>query len=289
MLTASCLKMLKSGRYDFVLLSDLSAVGIVRRQYSVKMEKDLLLDGLKVRIEVTGEGRPLILMHGWGCNHTTVKSIAATAAQTHTVYNIDFPGFGDSQEPTEVWGVERYTRLIEELVAKESLESPVLIGHSFGGRVAILYSSRNKVDKVILVDAAGIKPKRSLKYYLKVYSFKVGKRFWELLLGKERAQKRIDEMRAKRGSSDYAGASPMMRRILSKVVNEDLTELLSMISAPTLLIWGEDDTATPLSDAKKMSRLIPDAGLVSFPGCGHYSFLDNPIQFRAVLSSFLKS
>lgn len=267
----------------------MSAVGIVRRQYSVKMEKDLLLDGLKVRMEVTGEGRPLILMHGWGCNHTTVKSIAATAAQTHTVYNIDFPGFGDSQEPTEVWGVERYTRLIEELVAKERLESPVLIGHSFGGRVAILYSSRNQVDKIVLVDAAGIKPKRSLKYYFKVYSFKAGKRFWELLLGKEKAQKRIDEMRAKRGSSDYAGASPMMRRILSKVVNEDLTERLPMISAPTLLIWGEDDTATPLSDAKKMSRLIPDAGLVSFPGCGHYSFLDNPIQFRAVLSSFLKS
>lgn len=253
------------------------------------MEKDLVLDGLRVRIEVTGEGRPLILMHGWGCNHTTVRSIASTAAQTHTVYNIDFPGFGDSQEPTDVWGVERYTRLVEELVAQEGLDSPVLIGHSFGGRVAILYSSRNKVDKVVLVDAAGIKPKRSLKYYFKVYTFKAGKRFWEILLGKEKAQKRIDQMRAKRGSSDYAGASPMMRRILSKVVNEDLTDRLQMISAPTLLIWGENDTATPLADAKKMSRLIPDAGLVSFPGCGHYSFLDNPIQFRAVLSSFLKS
>lgn len=253
------------------------------------MEKDLVLDGLKVRIEVTGEGRPLILMHGWGCNHTTVRSIASTAAQTHTVYNIDFPGFGDSQEPTDVWGVERYTRLVEELVAQEGLDSPVLIGHSFGGRVAILYSSRNKVDKVVLVDAAGIKPKRSLKYYFKVYTFKAGKRFWEILLGKEKAQKRIDQMRAKRGSSDYAGASPMMRRILSKVVNEDLTDRLQMISAPTLLIWGENDTATPIADAKKMLRLIPDAGLVSFPGCGHYSFLDNPIQFRAVLSSFLKS
>ncbi len=253
------------------------------------MEKNIELDGLSVRMEVTGEGRPLILMHGWGCDHTTVRSIAATAAQTHTVYNIDFPGFGGSQEPSEVWGVERYTRMVEELARKENLESPVLVGHSFGGRVAILYASRNKADKVVLVDAAGIKPKRSLKYYLKVYSFKAGKRFWELLLGKEKAGARIDAMRARRGSSDYAGASPMMRRILSKVVNEDLTDRLPLISAPTLLIWGETDTATPLSDAKKMARLIPDAGLVSFPGCGHYSFLDNPVQFRAVLSSFLKS
>ena len=253
------------------------------------MEKEIELEGLRVRMEVTGEGRPLILMHGWGCDHTTVRSIAATAAQTHTVYNMDFPGFGGSQEPAEVWGVELYTRLIEDLVRKEGLERPVLIGHSFGGRVSILYASRNEVDKVVLVDAAGIKPKRSLKYYLKVYSFKAGKRFWELLLGKEKAQERVDRMRAKRGSSDYAGASPMMRRILSKVVNVDLTDRLPLISAPTLLIWGENDTATPIADAKKMSRLIPGSGLVSFPGCGHYSFLDNPIQFRAVLSSFLKS
>ncbi|MDE5979926.1 MAG: alpha/beta hydrolase, partial [Muribaculaceae bacterium] len=152
-----------------------------------------------------------------------------------------------------------------------------------------LYASRNDVDKVVLVDAAGIKPRRSLKYYLKVYSFKAGKRFWEILLGKDKAQERVDRMRAKRGSSDYAGASPMMRRILSKVVNEDLTDRLPLISVPTLLIWGENDTATPLADAKKMSRLIPDAGLVSFPGCGHYSFLDKPVQVRAGLSSFLKS
>ncbi len=253
------------------------------------MEKEIELEGVRVAMEVTGSGRPLILMHGWGCDHSTVRSIAATAALTHTVYNIDFPGFGASEEPAEVWGVERYTRLIEALVKSEKLESPVLVGHSFGGRVAILFASRNKADKVILVDAAGIKPRRTLKYYLKVYSFKAGKKFWELILGKEKAQARIDRMRARRGSSDYAGASPMMRRILSKVVNEDLTDRLPLISAPALLIWGENDTATPLSDAKKMARLIPDSGLVSFPGCGHYSFLDNPAQFRAVLSSFLKS
>lgn len=253
------------------------------------MEKDIELSGLKVRMEVTGQGAPLILMHGWGCNHTTVRSIASTAALTHTVYNIDFPGFGGSQEPPEVWGVEDYTRLIEELVQKEALDAPVLVGHSFGGRVAILYTSRNPVDKVVLVDAAGIKPRRSLNYYIKVYSFKAGKKFWQLVLGKEKAEKRIDKMRARRGSSDYAGASPRMRAILSKVVNEDLKDRLPLIKAPTLLIWGEDDKATPLADAKLMNRLLPDSGLVSFPGCGHYSFLDNPGQFRAVLSSFLKS
>ena len=78
-----------------------------------------------------------------------------------------------------------------------------------------------------------------------------------------------------------------MRATMSRLVNTDLRPVMPDISCPTLLIWGSNDTATPLSDAKQMEKLIPDAGLVAFPGCGHYSFLDNPVQFAAVLNSFL--
>ncbi len=252
------------------------------------MEKNITINGLNFHYTVEGSGSPVVLMHGWGCNLTTLASIENVAKENHTVYNIDFPGFGSSQEPSEVWGVEEYTQLIEEFVRLEKIENPILLGHSFGGRVGILYSSHNEVKKLILVDAAGVKPRRSLKYYFKVYTYKMGKRLMPLIYGKDGAQKRIEEMRAKRGSSDYNNASPMMRAILSKVVNEDLKHCMPKIKAPTLLIWGENDTATPLRDAQIMEKLIPDAGLVSFPGCGHYSFLDNPIQFAAVLRSFLK-
>lgn len=253
------------------------------------MDRDTRLEGLNLHYTDSEKGeKTVILMHGWGCDHTTVASIERVASSCgYRVVNVDFPGFGDSQEPTDVWGVEDYTRQIEALTKELGIKSPILLGHSFGGRVGILYASRNQVEKLILVDAAGIKPKRSLKYYWKVYSFKAVKRLMYLFLGKDAAEKRLDAKRAKAGSSDYANASPMMRRILSKVVNEDLTDRLHLIKAPTLLIWGENDTATPLSDAQKMEKLIPDAGLVSFPGCGHYSFLDNPIQFAAVLRSFL--
>ena len=253
------------------------------------MEKNITIKGLRFHYTVEGEGNPMILMHGWGCNLKTLASIEKVAKENHTVYNVDFPGFGESQEPAEVWGVEEYTQAIEELVRTEGIESPILLGHSFGGRVGILYASRNSVEKLILVDAAGVKPRRSMKYYVKVYSYKAMKRLMPLIFGKEGARKRMDAYRAKVGSSDYNGASEMMRRILSKVVNEDLKHRMPLIKVPTLLIWGENDTATPLSDAKTMERLIPDAGLVSFPGCGHYSFLDNPYQFAAVLRSFLKS
>lgn len=254
------------------------------------MDKEIIFDERRFHFTDNGDGTAtIVLMHGWGCDHSTLASVERTAlACGYRVINVDFPGFGQSEEPEEVWGVEQYTRLIEHLIDSLSLKTPpVLLGHSFGGRVGILYSSRNPVEKLILVDAAGIKPKRTFRYYWKIYTFKTLKRLTYLIFGHDEAERRLDKRRAKAGSSDYAGASPMMRRILSKVVNEDLSDRLPMIKAPTLLIWGENDTATPISDARKMEKHIPGAALVSFAGCGHYSFLDNPGQFAAVLRSFL--
>lgn len=253
------------------------------------MDKYIEIDGQRVHYQETGSGKPILIMHGWGCNVQTVASIAATASRTNKVYNIDMPGFGLSPEPDGVWGVEEYTGLIEKFTRKLGLTRPSLLGHSFGGRVGILYSSRNDVDKLILVDAAGIKPRRKLSYYIKVYSFKAGKFLANTFLPKEKAKETIDRWRNSRASADYMSASPLMKAILSKVVNEDLKHVMPSIKAPTLLIWGENDTATPMSDANTMNSLIKGSGLVSFPGCGHYSFLDNPIQFSAVLTSFLTS
>lgn len=255
------------------------------------MENELKIDDITLHYTVSGDPNApvIILLHGWGCQGSTLASIEKVAAEKCRVYALDFPGFGKSTEPPTVWGVDDYTRMLEKFVRAENISNPALLGHSFGGRVGIVYSSRNQVSKLILVDAAGIKPRRSLKYYYKVYTYKLGCRMMRIMLGKEKARQRIEAMRAARGSSDYNNATPMMRRILSRIVNEDLKHLMPQIKAPTLLIWGENDTATPLADAKTMERLIPDAGLVSFPGCGHYSFLDNPSQFSAVLRSFLNS
>ena len=251
------------------------------------MEKTINIRGTQLIYTVEGEGMPVILMHGWGCNHSTLKSIEAQLTPGFKVYNVDFPGFGGSNEPSAVWGVEEYTSVIEDFARQEHIESPILLGHSFGGRVGILFASRNKVHKLILVDAAGVKPRRSLRYYYKVYSYKAIKHALLFFLGKKRGETALNSYRAKVGSSDYSNASPMMRAILSKVVNEDLKSVMPKIACPTLLIWGANDTATPLADAKIMEKLIPDAGLVSFDGVGHYSFLENPYQFAAVLKSFL--
>ena len=253
------------------------------------MERKAKIHGIDLRYDVEDSGpQAVIVMHGWGCKASTVELLArAASGDATTVYNLDLPGFGDSSEPAEVWGIEDYVAFLEDFCKAEGIRRPVLIGHSFGGRMAILFASRNDVEKVILVDAAGLKPRRSLKYYIKVYSFKTAKHLLPYIVGRKRADVIIDRWRSKAGSSDYRGASPRMRAIMSRVVNEDLAYCLPKISAPTLLIWGEKDTATPIADARRMQREIPDAGLVSYPEAGHYSFLDRPGQTVAVIRSFL--
>lgn len=254
------------------------------------MEKDIEIEGLRLHYEESGreDGRPVVLMHGWGCDHTTVRSIANILNDGMKVYNLDLPGHGQTPEPDGVWGVEDYTRLVEGFIDKLGLKDPVLIGHSFGGRIELLLSSRRDISKMVIVDGAGIKPRRSMRYYIKVYSFKAAKKILPFLLGKKGGEKAIERWRGKAGSADYRNSSPKMRAIMSKCVNEDLKHVMPKIKASTLLVWGEKDTATPLSDAKYMERHIPDAGLVAFPDAGHYSFLDNPGGFKAVLKEFFK-
>jgi len=233
-------------------------------------------------------GRSVVLLHGWGTNMNTFAPIAKELEKNFNVHNLDFPGFGDSSPPESVWGVEEYTDFLERFVNEKQIKNPIIIAHSFGGRVSLLYSSRNHVNKLIIIDGAGIKPKRPLKYYIKVYSYKLTKKLLPLFIGKENAEKRVELKRKKSGSSDYNNASGIMRDILVKVVNEDLKHVLPNIEAPTLLIWGENDTATPVRDAKIMEKNIPDCGLVILKNAGHFSFLDKPYEVNTIIDSFLE-
>ncbi|MDO4335064.1 MAG: alpha/beta hydrolase [Bacteroidales bacterium] len=252
------------------------------------MDNIIEIEGVSLHYRDSGEEnlRPVVIMHGWGCNVDTVRQIEDIFRGRMRTINVDLPGHGQSSEPPAVWGIEDFTRLIEQLIIRLGLEKPSLIGHSFGGRISILLGSRNEVDRILLVDAAGVKPRHGFNYYRKVYTFKATKHLVNLFFGKKKGGEILDRMRSKKGSADYRNSSPRMRAIMSRCVNEDLKHVMPAIKAPTLLIWGENDTATPLSDAHTMKSLIPDAGLVVFPGCGHYSFLDNPFGFRSATASF---
>lgn len=246
---------------------------------------EFLYKGRKVSYESEGNGDPVLFLHGWGCDHKVFAPFVSTLSPSYKVVSIDFPGFGESEEPDSVWGVEEYTRFLEAFCAGLGLSRPSFVAHSFGGRVAILYASRNDTARMVLTDSAGIRPRRGPRYYSRVYSYKAVKWF---LLKMIRNEALYLKFREGRGSSDYASASPRMKAVLSKVVGEDLRNVLPLIKAPVLLFWGTEDTATPLSDALTMERLIPDAGLVKVDGGSHFSFLEAPGLFRSVLSSFFK-
>lgn len=254
------------------------------------MEKTKKIGDIDLHYRQSGSGaQTVILLHGWGCDLHIFDVLHTQTAHDFTVYTLDLPGFGKSSEPPTIWGIEDYTAHLEAFVKAENIENPILIGHSFGGRMSILYASRNPTAKVVLIGSAGVKPTRSLNWYAKVYSYKTAKNVLPLLVGKRKAQEWIDDYRQQAGSADYNSASPQMRGILSKVVNEDLQHVMPKISAPTLLIWGEEDTATPLADAKVMEKAIPDAGLVSFKGAGHYVFLERKGEVNIVIDNFLQS
>jgi pimeloyl-ACP methyl ester carboxylesterase len=252
------------------------------------MDRRYKYEGVELAYSVEGEGDALLLLHGWGCDRNIWKATAELLRDHFKVVAVDFAGFGQSQEPMNVWGVEEYTRSLEALVQELGIVRPILIGHSFGGRVSILYASRNEVSKVVLTDAAGVKPRRSLGYYRKVYTYKLMKYALPILIGVKKAQMLLEQRRKASASSDYNRATPMMRAILSKCVNEDLCSHMPKIKAPVLLFWGDKDTATPISDAHKMERLIPDAGLVVAEGAGHFAMLEQAELWRASLISFLK-
>ena len=225
----------------------------------------------------------VLFLHGWGAPAETYRQLLDHLAAYCRVIAPDLPGFGGSAEPEEPWCVDDYVDWTVEFAAALGLTEVVLMNHSFGGRISIkLLAERTvpfTVSKAVFMDAAGIRPKRTIKYYVKVYSYKAMKKLLPRL-----AQKR----QGKVGSADYRNASPLMRQTMVRCINEDLTRLLAKIRVPTLLIWGSADTATPLSDGQTMEKLIPDAGLVVLEGAGHFAFAQQWGLCSRVLDSFLK-
>lgn len=241
---------------------------------------------LDIYYEQAGQGPEVVLLHGWGYDCTLLRPLFEYLAQTHRVTMLDFPGHGRSPEPLGVYTVYDFAALTAELLEALQIEKAVLLGHSFGCRVAIILGAQKPelVSKLVLCGAAGIKPKRSAGYYYRIYSYKAMKKILSLPVFSEGT---AEEYGKNKGSEDYRKLSGTMKQTFSRVVNEDLTPLLPRIQASTLLLWGERDTATPLYMARKMEELIPDCGLVIYPGMGHYAFLEGLPRTCRILDSFL--
>lgn len=239
-----------------------------------------------------GGGPFLLILHGWGCNRGLFERTATLLAARYTVLVPDLCGFGESEEPHRPFTVGDYAEICTKFIDLLGIKSLALLGHSYGGRIIFKLFEDGappfEVTKICLVDAAGIRKKRTPKQAISLAFYKVGKRILLLPPVHKLFPHTLEKWRAKRGSADYNAADEVMKKTLSLSVNEDLSHCMKNIDRPTLLFWGEKDDATPLSDAKMMEKSIRDAGLVVVPGGSHFSFLDAPLLFSRVLTSFFE-
>lgn len=222
----------------------------------------------------------LVFLHGWGQNIQMMKPVADPFEDQFDLIILDLPGYGKSSEPKYPWTVEDYVDFLKEFFEKLKVENPILIGHSFGGKISLLFASKYSVKKLVLF-ASPFK-KEIQKLSLKTKTLKALKKVPGINKLEDFAKKHI-------GSEDYRNASKMMREILVLTVNLDITEEVKKITAPTCIIWGSLDEAVDVQRAYELEKLIKDAGLIVYDQCSHYAYLENLNQTIRILDSFIKN
>ena len=226
-----------------------------------------------------GEGEnTLVLLHGWGQNIEMMKPVGDRFKKNNRIVIVDLPGFGESDEPSTIWSLNDYVECVKELLDSLKVNNPVLIGHSFGGKISLLYASKYKVEKLILFGSPFKQEIKKLSTTTKILKFLKTVPIINKLEGF--AKKHI-------GSTDYKNASEVMRKILVEHVNLDITEDVKKIKCSTLLVWGTMDTEVPIERAYELERLIEDAGVVPYEGCTHYAYLERLEQTIKVIKSFI--
>lgn len=233
----------------------------------------ILIDGIKINYHKSGAGLDLLLLHGWGLNMHTFDNLARELSEDFTVYQIDLPGFGESEIPYP-FTIDDYVEVINEFCSVLSIKNPIILGHSFGGRIAMKYASSYKVSKLILVASPGIKQKFNIVKFAKIKLYKICKKL---------------KINLFIGSKDYKNANSVMKSTLVMAVNEDLSIYLASIKVSTLLLYGQKDKIVPLYIGKRINKLIKGSGLVVIPNSNHFPYIDKFRYFLIVTKHFLLS
>lgn len=234
------------------------------------------IDDMNINYKIIGDGDLVVLLHGWGQNIEMMQPLVR-GLKNKKVLIIDLPGFGKSSEPKSIWSIEDYADFVNKIVNNLGYNKCSIIGHSFGGKIGLVYASKYDVDKLILL-ASPYKVEIK-KESLKLKVLKKVKKFPILNKAVEFAKKHM-------GSTDYRNASGIMRDILVKHVNNDITENVKKIKCPVLIIWGDNDVTVDKSNAYELESLIKDAGVVILPGT-HYAYLENINQVIRIIKNFI--
>ena len=256
-----------------------------------------VIDGYNINYKITGPDdaeRTAVMLQGWGTSLDLYDFIAGTVSDEYRFVQFDLPGFGESDEPAEPWNVKRYAEFFCHFMEALEIKEAALIGHSYGGRIIIKLAELAQygdlpftISRIMLIDSAGIMPARSPAQQRKVKRYKMMRNFLMSKPVHAMFPEVIDYWMSKQGSEDYRNASPLMKKCLVMAVNEDFQDRMPLVKQETLLIWGDLDVDTPISDARIMEDKIPNAALVVLEGTDHFSFLYRPAEFRRILRAFL--
>lgn len=255
------------------------------------MEKTVKIEinNKNINYDVVGEGKEVILLHGWLANLETMRPIANMLKDNFKCYLVDIVGFGKSDKIDEPMNSDDYGDFVKDFMQALNIKKPIIIGHSNGGRAAIDAIGRGIIEceKLVLIDSAGLKKRHSLMWYLKVYTYKLGKLILNIMPQTKYIKESKEEYFKNAGSTDYKASSPVLKQTMNNILNESQAENCKKVNCPTLLIWGGKDTATPVYQGKKMEKLIPDSALVVYKDADHFSYLNHLNEVSLVLNSFL--
>ncbi len=256
------------------------------------------VNGCRIHYEIRHNSKsilpPILFLHGWGCDSNIYAQSMAAMQDQATLITLDFPAHGMSDEPPQPWGVEDFAMQVLQLLDDLHIQKVQIVAHSFGGRIAIWLGSQvpDRVDKIVITGGAGIKKPQTQQANQRTAHYKrmraMADRLMKVPLLKTPMEKANEHLVQKYGSPDYAKLSDGMRKTFVKIVAEDLTPMLQQITAPVLLIWGSEDTETPLWMGKTMEQDIPDAGLVIFSGRSHFAFLEESDRFILIVKQFFQ-
>ena len=225
----------------------------------------------------------LVLLHGWQSSKERWQRVKEEIKKGGIKVIVpDLPGFKKETELKRPWGLDDYVEWVKRSFFINE-DQFFLLGHSFGGRIAIKFAIKypEKLSGLILVSAAGIKPKRNplVSIFVPIFkklSFLPGYRFFRKIFYRFVLKK-----------TDYVHLKGAMKETFKKVINEDLTPLLPKIKVPTLIIWGEKDQITPLSDAFLMKKEIKNSKLEILKDTGHAPHLENPKVLSQKILNFI--
>ena len=256
----------------------------------------ILIDNLKINYEKEGSEKTekiFVLLHGWQDNLKRWDFISSDFfVDNYQIIRLDFQGFGFSDTPKEPWDVLDYTEFLNNFLAKLGINNDIiLLGHSFGGRVAIKFASLypEKISKLILVDSAGIKPKKNLKCFFYFILAKIGGVVFSLPIFRKFREKIKAKFYQQIAAEDYLNISnPIIKSSFLKIINEDLQNDAQKIKNETLIVWGEKDKETPLKDAFVFHKFIKNSELRIIKDAGHLPFLNKKEEFLKYINNFIK-